>query len=263
MTTSFFTELLNRNRVLAIFGLLNFAAGALMLVLMQFDHTELLGINRWIKPFKFFISVAIWSWSMAWYLVYLKKQRAVTIYSWMFIILMTVEQSAIAGQAARGVPSHFNVATAFDGMIFSIMGIVILTVTVWTLCMGILFFLQKEFTIPMSYVWGIRLGILLFSISCFEGGYMAARLSHSVGGADGGPGLPLLNWSTAFGDLRVAHFMGLHALQFLPLFGYWISQKDIVRSVSHTLLFSIAYFITWLLLLTEALNGMPLIASQY
>ncbi|MBX7107293.1 MAG: hypothetical protein K1X61_01470 [Chitinophagales bacterium] len=259
MLKSFYNELLRRNRLLALFGLLDFAAAALMLVLMQSDSHEILGINRWIKPFKFFASVGIWSWSMAWYLVYLKNQRAVTIYNRMFVILMTLELSAIAGQAARGVPSHFNIATPFDGMIYSLMGIVILTVTLWTLYMNVLFFRQKEFTIPMSYVWGIRLGLVLFIVACFEGGYMSGRFSHSVGGEDGGPGLPLLNWSTQFGDLRVAHFIGLHALQLLPLFGYWISKRNPAGSVRFTQSFAVAYFLAFLILLLQALQSVPLI----
>lgn len=262
MIQSFFTELLNRNRALAVFGLLNIAAGVLMLVLMQFDTVQVLGINRWIKPFKFFVSVGIWSWSMAWYLFYLNKQRAVAIYTWVFVILMTMEQSMITGQAARGVPSHFNIATSLDGMIFSAMGIVIVTVTLWTLYMNILFFRQKEFNISISYVWGIRLGLIIFIISCFEGGYMAGRLAHSVGGTDGDPGLPLLNWSTQYGDLRVAHFLGLHALQFLPLFGFWISQKNPERSILLTAVFAVGYTCMWLLLLNQALEGLPVIALQ-
>jgi hypothetical protein len=66
------------------------------------------------------------------------------------------------------------------------------------------------------FAWGIRLGVLLFVLGSVEGGAMAA-LSRSVTGS--GPTVPLLGWNVA-GDLRVAHFVGLHALEAVPLAGY-------------------------------------------
>ena len=83
---------------------------------------------------------------------------------------------------------------------------------------------------------------------------MTGRLAHTVGGADGGPGLPVVNWSTKYGDLRVAHFIGMHALQIIPLFGYFITRR-----VSVVILFSLVYLSLAMAVLIQAVNRMPLL----
>ena len=126
--------------------------------------------------------------------------------------------------------------------------------TAWTGYIGYLFFVKSFPALPDAYVWGIRLGILLFVIFAFQGGAMAARLSHTVGAPDGNTGLPLVNWSKQHGDLRIAHFIGMHALQVLPLFGFYLS-----KSVKATIIFAAVYFIITTLLLVQALMGRPLL----
>jgi hypothetical protein len=251
---TFLQKLRARNGLLYYFGWLNLLGALVCVVMMIFDDTQVMGINAWIKPFKFFTSVVIFGWTMAWFMGYLHKQRSVTVYSIAFILVFVFEMSVIVWQAANGRTSHFNISTPLYALLFSLMGVAIVILILWTAYICILFFLQKQFDIPRAYLWGIRLGLVFFIIFSFEGGLMAAQLSHTVGAADGGEGLPVVNWSRQHGDLRVAHFIGMHSLQVLPLAGYFVFRKTAALVV-----FSVVYFAFATLLMVMALKGMPLL----
>jgi hypothetical protein len=250
---NFIQRLKQRNIALFWFSCLNLLCAIICIVLIQTDNTIVMGINAWIKPVKFFLSTIFFVSAMAWYMHHLTKQKAVLIYSWIVILILTFEDVIIVWQAANGRLSHFNISSSFYGLLFMLMGVAITIMTLWTLYIGILFFLQKKFNLPAQYVWAIRIAILFFVFFAFEGGVMAAQLKHTIGAPDGSEGLPLLNWSKLHGDLRVAHFAGMHALQIIPIFGWFIAKTK-----SHVILFSAAYLLVVLFLLWQALKGIPL-----
>ncbi len=248
----FLEELQRRNELLFWFGWINIIGSLGCFVLIQLTNTEVLGINAWIKPFKFFLSSAIFTWSMAWYTGHLTEVSAVKIYSWVVVFVLGFELVYIAIKASQGQLSHFNISSAFNGIMFSLMGLAISILTIWTAYIGYLFLINSFPGLPLAYVWGIRLGILLFVVFAFEGGVMGAKLAHTVGAPDGGEGLPLINWSKRNGDLRIAHFVGMHALQFLPLLSFYL-----IRNVKAIIVISVIYFVITSLLFVQALLGKP------
>lgn len=240
------------------------ALAALFFVGLFVDQRLILGINPWIKPLKFASSIAIYLVTIALFISYLPEHgKSLRWVSMIIAVTLIIEIIAISLQALRGTTSHFNVATPFDGAVFTIMGIAI---TINTLMAGIV--LYNCFTHPPemtpSYLWGIRLGLVVFILGSVQGFQMASRLSHTVGAPDGGPGLPILNWSTQFGDLRVAHFIGLHGLQVIPLIGYMASSgnnPDRCSTISMVWTFGVAVgmigVMVWAIL--QALSSRPLI----
>jgi hypothetical protein len=258
----FLRELYRRSRVLAITGWIHLALLAGMLVVSPFDSRLVMGINPWIKPIKFAMSITIYVWTVAWLLEYLRLPSwAERIISWGISISMLTEIACIAAQAARGTTSHYNVNTPLDAAIFSIMGIMIALNSVLALVL-LICFLTGRHEVPSPYIWGIRSGLVIFLAASGIGGMMLVHGSHSVGLKDGGPGLPILNWSTKGGDLRAAHFLGLHALQVLPVIAFLISRHrswTISQKTACVLAFSGAYALLIALLYFQAIHGLPLL----
>ena len=250
---NFFIELKRRNALLFWFGLFNLAVAMVCVVLMPFEETQILGVNRWLKPFKFYASVGIMVLTMGWLLYYLNNVKKIRTYSWLIVISMFFENGLIILQAIRNTTSHFNITSSLNGIIFNLMGMFILVFTIAILLICISFFKQKQFSIPGAYVWGIRLGILFFLFFSLEGGAMLGILKHTVGGPDGGPGLPVVNWSTRYGDLRIAHFIGIHSLQVLPLFAHYFAKTK-----KQTIFFSVVYFLLASALFLQAMKGISL-----
>nr|WP_294948658.1 hypothetical protein [uncultured Mucilaginibacter sp.] len=248
------TRIKNNSPALYYCGIAHLALLLLLLLIMQFDHRQLMGINLWIKPIKFAISIAIYCLTWPLFLQYLPFERLNKRFANFTVFAMTFEMLAIATQAARGQLSHYNNSSIYNSVLFGLMGIVIVSQTLFALYMGIKFFRVKARQITPALLWAIRLGIITGCVFALEGGLMASHLAHTVGAPDGGPGLPLFNWSRIAGDLRIAHFMGLHALQVVPLFVVLTS----VKSARPAIIFASVYFVLISFLFYNAMLGRPL-----
>lgn len=233
-----FIEILkSRNEVLFYFGLINLVSALVFLILTQTSHTQVAGVNAWFKPFKFALSTFFYAWSMAWYVHYLPHFDS-KVFNWSVVLLLGFEVVYIALQAGRGQLSHYNISTPTTSLLYSLMALAATLVTLYTAYICILFFQNHGVDLPNHYVWGIRLGLLFFVIFSFEGFVMGSRMAHTVGAPDGSAGLPLVNWSKKYGDLRISHFLGMHALQLLPLVAFYL-----IKHVKGVLVFGVLYFL--------------------
>jgi hypothetical protein len=247
------------NPVLSATGWANVGLAVLALNLLPFDHRLVTGALVWVKPLKFSLSIIAFAWTLGWLLADLPAvaQRSVRLLSWSVAVSMVAEQAVIFVQAARGTTSHYNVRSTFDGALFSVMGVFIMVNTLMTVWALYLAWRHRPHG-PASYVWGMRLGLLVFLVGSVLGGFMIHNMQHTVGAPDGGPGLPGLGWSTRAGDLRTAHFLGMHALQALPLLGWVLSRRVPRRAALLTWAGAFAYagLVGWLFQL--AMRGVPL-----
>ena len=257
------SELDRRSPVLARTAAFHVLMLLVTIVLFAVDSREVMGLNAWIKPMKFMASIAIYLATLAWLIGYLERPRwAVRTIAWGVSACMVVETTLILLQAARGVRSHFNDASPFDSAVFAVMGVGVIVDTLLMLLFLVLFLCGRH-GLAGPYLWGIRLGILVFLVGAIVGGWMSAHGGHTVGAPDGGAGLPFVNWSVRAGDLRIAHALGLHGLQLLPFVGFLISWRGDCKAgsgVRSTLVvvFGVLYGLATLALFLLAMQGVPI-----
>ncbi|WP_373520047.1 hypothetical protein [Aquiflexum sp.] len=202
---------------------------------------------------KFAISIGVFVWTMAWLVYELPQKSKVKKIELIIILVLSIEQVIIIGQAARGEMSHFNISSILNAVLFQIMGIAILINTIMVFWAFLLF--RKVDTLPKGYKIGIQIGMVVFIIASLEGYLMASNLRHTVGAEDGQEGLYFLNWAKTYGDLRIFHFLGLHALQAIPLFAWYFSREN----TKPVMVFGIFYFFLSLGTLWNAMAGRGLI----
>jgi hypothetical protein len=233
-------------------------------VLALADQRELLGAPLWFKPLKFSLSIALYGAALAWMLSRLPggtMRRA----GWIITAGAVLEMVIIVGQAARGVRSHFNTDSGFDAALYSIMGVTITVVWLATLSIALRFLRERSDDRVTSSA--VRLGLLVGLAGMAIGFLISANDGHAVGVPDGGPGLFLVGWSTTGGDLRIGHFVGMHALQVLPLLAAGLApvgrgrldetaRVRIVRIAAAGYAGAVA-LVTW-----QALRGQPLLAPD-
>src|SRR5687767_10583283 len=215
-----------------------FASGALCLLAltvptafaMALEQRTFLDINVWIKPLKFQVALALYLATLAWFAGWLPPKVAASrwhrVFSTVVVLAVGAEVAWILGAAALGTASHFNDSSPVAAGLYTLMGVLAVTLTSASLVYGIVILRDRNSRLDPVFRLSVGIGLIAtFVLTVIVAGYMSGTGSHFVGGAhsDAG-GLALMGWARDGGDLRVAHFFATHAMHFVPAFGLIASR---------------------------------------
>ncbi len=238
---------------------------AFCIVAAGVDARLLHGVSVWTKPAKFALSLAVYFATLMCFVRYLPHgylntlggRLLVQVTAWCAVL----EMIYITVQAALGQASHFNTGTPFHAMMYSLMGLGATLLVAALAWMGWVISRANRLDNPM--VLAVVLGLVLtFVLGGGFGGYLGGAAQHWVGGAaTDADGLALFNWARDGGDLRVAHFWGMHAMQLIPLLALCLPAKlpnalklagIVAGSAAYTAFATYTFY--------QALQGLPFIS---
>jgi hypothetical protein len=245
-----------------------------------FDPKVITGEAAWTKPAKFGISFAIYAVSLIWMLSLLKPSAWVRWAGILTAVGFTVEAVVIVLQVLRGVRSHFNQATPFDNTLWLLMGVFVGVIWLGGLIAAVL--VWRAPNVNPTLALSLKFGVVLMLVGALLAGFMTVPTSEQLalgdagkpmplsgtntfGAPEGGSSLPFVGWRTVGGDGRIAHFVGLHALQVLPLIGWWISRRSRWSSSQRNrlvILASLGYGGIMALLAWQAQRGQSIVAPD-
>jgi len=230
---------------LVILSWLMIPATIATLVGIVVDDRIITGAPAWLKPMKFMISTLTYGVTLSWLMGFMEdrsgwgRRFADGISASLF-----VEIIVIALQAYRGTISHYNQETTFDFALYMVMAAGVVVASIGQIGL-IVRAVRQRFEdrvagdIVRSALVVSLIGMLLGGLMNVpkpdqmermeQGEVLTVAGGHSYGVEDGGPGLPVVGWSTEGGDRRIGHFVGLHALQLLPLWGFVVARRARTR----------------------------------
>lgn len=240
-------ELLNRQRALTVYALLMLAAMVPTLVLAFVDDRTLREVGIWAKPLKFMASTALFSLTTAWFMGLLpsggRASPAGHAVVWTLIGTSLFEVVYISLQAALGAPSHYHIADPIHAAMFVLMAVaaVLLTGTQAVLAWQI-YRHSPQRPLPVA-TQAVLAGLVLTFVLSTVSGFMLGGHQPPAGS-----GLPIAGWHLGGGDMRPAHFLGVHAQQFIPLAGFLLQRRAGSFAGLGLWLVTTAYIVGWLLL---------------
>jgi hypothetical protein len=259
-------ELFRRQPALAAYGVLLVVLTPFMLALQQIDLRTFDGVDVWIKPTKFVFSVAVFALTIAWFFGYVRPERrgipSLRVIAPVIIAAGSFEIIYIAWQAGHALASHFNSTSVFFKVMYALMGLGAVSMVATTVPLAWEIARRPAAGLRPDYVAAVVIGLVLcFSLGGGFGIYMSQQTGHAVGLVQGHS--PIFGWNRAGGDLRIPHFLGMHAQQAIPILGVLIGALSPRLRWPVLIAGSLAYAALAVALFIQAVEGRPLLPGWY
>jgi hypothetical protein len=174
---------------------------------------------------------------MGWYLYYLNNTLQRNVLIWGFLITTFIQTSLILLQSYRGESSFYNNNTPFDKLVVGFQTVNNIVFFLLMLATTYLFYFQKKNAVSQHFTWGIRMGMIIFLVGIFLGVFILIQNYY----ASSVNNVFLENVGISkqkHGNFNIPFFLGIHALQIIPLLSYYFFQNK--RQVIN---FTLLYFI--------------------
>jgi hypothetical protein len=193
-------------------GALMIASGSVHGMIALIDGAPWWGPVSWRKPTVFGVSFGLMMWSIVWLLRQLPPRWWVRVPAGVVVVSSTVELALITMQRWRGTASHFNQATGFDAGVWSVLGTMIVALT-----LGIVLLLFGPL-VRFRGTPAARIAALVGLVGVLVAGYVGKDMAAIGEAAVVATGqVPHDLMFGAAGSAKLAHAVGLHGIQALAV----------------------------------------------
>lgn len=205
------------------------------------DPRTIRGVGVWTKPLKFLAALALFAFTTAVLMLAARDAAPATLWRIAALLMATsaFEAIYIAVQASRAEPSHYNTSDALHTALTVAMALGAIGLTASQAWLGWVIVRVNPAWFSSVVVLGTVTGLFMTCVLATLSGFL-------LGGrrAPPGPGLPLVGWQRR-GDLRPAHFMGVHAQQIVPLLGLCCARLPVHVAHAAFAAMACAYVLGW------------------
>ena len=219
------------------------------------DTRTIRGVGVWAKPLKFMAALALFAVTTA--VSMLAAGAAPDASLWRIAALVvatsTFEVTYITWQASRGEASHYNTSDALHTGLMAMMALGAIGLAASQAWLAWVIVRHQPGWLSSVAVLGVVTGLTMACVLATISGFLLA--GHR---APAGRGAPVVGWHR-LGDLRPAHFLGVHAQQCIPLFGLF--AHALMGKAAHAGFAAMActYLLAWAALTRQELRSPVLV----